>query len=75
MFTTDNRDPAIFVFYDSLIAMQMALNKGEVDEIDLPEAVGEYMLNTNPEYSIAAIAITKPVYFAFGFRKGRCSTA
>ncbi len=49
--------------------MQMALNKGEVDEIDLPEAVGEYMLNTNPEYSIAAIAISKPVYFAFVFRK------
>lgn len=69
MFTTDDRDPAIFVFYDSMIAMQMALNKGEVDEIDLPEAVGEYMLNTNPEYSIAAIAISKPVYFAFGFRK------
>lgn len=69
MFTTDNRDPAIFVFYDSLMAMQMALNKGEVDEIDLPEAVGEYMLNTNPDYSIAAIAVSKPVYFALGFRK------
>ncbi len=69
MFTTDDRDPAFFVFYDTLVAMQMALNKGEVDEIDLPEAVGEYMLNTNTDYSIAAIAVAKPVYFAFGFRK------
>lgn len=69
MFTAGDREPAIFVFYDSLVALQMGLNKGEVDEIDLPEAVGEYMLNTNPEYTIAAIAITKPIYFAFGFRK------
>ena len=28
MFTSDNRDPAFFVFYDSLLTMQMALNKG-----------------------------------------------
>ena len=58
MFISESRDPA-----------QMAHNKGEVDDIDLPEAVGEYMLNTNPDYSIAAITITKPMYFAFGFRK------
>lgn len=69
MFSAGDREPAIFVFYDSLVAMQMGLNKGEVNEIDLPEAVGEYMINTNPDYTIAAIAITKPVYFAFGFRK------
>ena len=69
IFSAGDREPAIFVFYDSLVALQMGLNKGEVNEIDLPEAVGEYMLNTNPDYTIAAIAITKPVYFAFGFRK------
>ena len=69
MFSAGDREPAIFVFYDSLVAMQMGLDKGEVNEIDLPEAVGEYMINTNPDYTIAAIAITKPVYFAFGFRK------
>lgn len=69
MFTADNKEPAVFVFYDSMTAMQLGLNKGEVDEIDLPEAVGEYMINTNPDYAIAAIAITKPIYFAFGFRK------
>ena len=27
------------------------------------------MLNTNPDYSIAAIAISQPIYFAFGFRE------
>lgn len=69
LFSAGDREPAIFVFYDSLVAMQMGLNKGEVNEIDLPEAVGEYMINTNPDYTIAAIAITKLVYFAFGFRK------
>lgn len=69
MFTADNKEPAVFVFYDSMTAMQLGLNKGEVDEIDLPEAVGEYMINTNPDYAIAAIAITRPIYFAFGFRK------
>lgn len=31
MFTAGEKEPAIFVFYDSMIAMQMALNKGEVD--------------------------------------------
>ena len=69
LFTAEAADPAFFVFYDSLVAMQLGLDKGEVDEIDLPEAVAEYMLNTNPNYSIAAIAITKPIYFAFGFRE------
>lgn len=69
LFTAEDSNPAFFVFYDSIVAMQLGLDKGEVDEIDLPEAVGEYMLNTNPNYSIAAIAITKPIYFAFGFRE------
>ena len=69
LFTAEDSNPAFFVFYDSLVAMQLGLDKGEVDEIDLPEAVGEYMINTNPNYSIAHIAITKPIYFTFGFRE------
>ncbi len=74
LFSASNREPAIFVFYDSLIEMQMALNKGAVDEIDLPEAVGEYVINTNSDYSVAAVAISKPVYFAFGFKEKRGET-
>lgn len=59
----------VFSFYDSLNTLQMALNKGDVDEISLPEPVGEYMLNTNSEYEVAAIVKTEPVSLSFGFRK------
>ena len=70
LFTAGDKEPAFFVFYDSMITMQLGLNGNEVDEIDLPETVGEYMLNTNPNYAIAAISlIKKPVRFAFGFRE------
>jgi polar amino acid transport system substrate-binding protein len=57
-----------FVFYDSLVTLQMALNKGEVDEIALPEAVAEYMLNTNSDYEIASITRGEPTFLSFGFR-------
>lgn len=36
-------------FYDSMTAMLMALNAGEIDSIFLPECVGEYILNANPQ--------------------------
>ena len=36
-------------FYDSMTAMLMALNAGEIDSIYLPECVGEYILNANPQ--------------------------
>lgn len=69
MFSTGGEETAFFVFYDSLNAMQLGLDRGEVDEIDLPEAVGEFMINVNPKYSIAAISTFKPVSFVFGFRE------
>ncbi len=58
-----------FVFYDSLVTLQMALNKGEVDEIALPVSVAEYMLNTNSDYEIASITRSEPTYLSFGFNK------
>lgn len=58
-----------FAFYDSLVTLQMALNKGEVDEIALPEAVAEYMLNTNSDYEIASITRCEPTFLSLGFRK------
>ncbi|MBQ9566092.1 MAG: transporter substrate-binding domain-containing protein [Synergistaceae bacterium] len=69
MFSAGDKEPAFFVFYDSMTAMQLGLNKGEVDEIDLPEVVGEFMINANPDYSIAAISTFQPVSFVFGFRE------
>lgn len=57
-----------FVFYDTLQAMQLALNAGEVDEAALPEVVAEYIMNVTGAYNISSIAKTKPAYLAFGFR-------
>ena len=34
-------------FYDSLTAMQMALNAGQIRQIVLPEAPAQYVLNVN----------------------------
>lgn len=59
----------IHVFYDSLLSMQMALNAGDVDEIALPEAVAEYVLNMSDSYKIASIVRTYPSSLSFGFRK------
>ena len=70
MFSLVGKKPEVtFVFYDSLVTLQMALNKGEVDEIALPESVAEYMLNTNSDYEIASITRSEPTFLSFGFRK------
>lgn len=54
-------------YYDSLLTMQMALNAGEVQEVKLPGMVGEYLVNSNPAYSISAVSMSRPTYLAFGF--------
>lgn len=63
------QDDMTFVFYDSLNAMQMGLNAGEVNAIALPEDVGAYLLNVTDGYTISSIMKDKPVYLSFGFRK------
>ncbi len=62
LFTVESTDTAFFVFYDSLIAMQLGLNSGEVNEIDLPETVGEYMVNVNPDYAIACVSVLSLIH-------------
>ena len=59
-----------FVFYDTLQAMQLALNTKDVDEIALPEDVAEYVLNVTGKYKVSGIAKTLPAYLSFGFRSG-----
>lgn len=59
-----------FVFYDTLQAMQLALNTKDVDEIALPEDVAEYVLNVTGLYKVSGVAKTKPAYLSFGFRSG-----
>lgn len=50
----EGADTAMFVFYDSLAAMILGLERGEVDEIDIPESVGKYILLYRPEFVAAA---------------------
>lgn len=57
-------------FYDSLLAMQMSLRAGEVNEIVLPEAVGEYLVRNNPKYEIAFSLNMMPSTISFGFKGG-----
>ncbi len=57
-----------FKFYDSLQALQLALNAGEIEEAVFPEAVAEYIMNVTGSYKVTSIAKTKPAYLAFGFR-------
>lgn len=56
-------------FYDSLTALQMALEAGEIDAMSLPENVAEYVMNVNPKYTVAGITRIAPIYLALGFRK------
>ena len=60
----------VFRFYDSLLVMQMSLRAGEVDEIALPEAVGEYLVHNNPKYDIAFSLNMMPSTISFGFKGG-----
>ena len=58
-------------FYDSLMLMQLALNRGEVNSIAAPEFVGEYLLRSNPAYRLRGFVIGRnPIAYAFGFLEG-----
>ena len=69
VFSSVQKEAPTFVFYDSLMSMVMALNAKEIDEMFLPEAVGEYMMNTIDRYVETCVIRALPVSFAFGFRK------
>lgn len=57
-------------FFDSLLTMQMALSRGEIDEIALPEIVAEYLMKANPDFEACCVVRTRsPMALAFGFRK------
>ena len=69
-FSSKPQEPISFVFYDTLQAMQLALNAGEIQEAALPEVVAEYVMNVTGAYKISGIAKTRPAYLAFGFKAG-----
>ncbi|MBQ6774464.1 MAG: hypothetical protein IJP48_10455 [Synergistaceae bacterium] len=60
-----------FIFYDDLSSMLLALNKGEIDEIDTVKIVAEYITAQNPDYEISCVMKTDPISFVFGFLKHR----
>ncbi len=56
-----------FHFYDSLMALMMDLKAGKIDEMILPESVGEYLLSKNAFYknSFSTELLTSNVCFGF----------
>ena len=60
----------VISFYDSLLAMQMALRSRKIDEIALPEAVGMYLVTQNPNYDILFSLNMMPSTISFGFKRG-----
>ena len=57
-----------FKFYDSLMTMLLALNKGEIDEMGLPKDVADYVLKNATSLEISAIArLSTNVGLAFGY--------
>ena len=61
-------------FYDSLMAMQMALRARYVDEIVLPEPVVMYLVANNPkDYEIQFSLNMMPSTISFGFKAGNVS--
>ena len=61
-------------FYDSLLAMQMALRARHIDEIVLPEPVVMYLIATNPkDYEVQFSLNMLPSTISFGFKEGNTS--
>lgn len=58
-------------FYDSLPQMQMALSRGDIDEMILPDFVAEYLIKTNPNYVPCCISNSGQMTLCFGFMKNR----
>ena len=57
-------------FYTSLLEMQMALRGRKIDEINLPEAVGMYLISNNTNYEVKFSLNMMPSTISFGFKRG-----
>ena len=70
-FAPHNENLEVIVrFYDSLTAMQMAMNAGEISQMVLPEAAAHYIMNQNGEYeSTLSLRSKNPYGLSFGFRE------
>ncbi|MBQ7578336.1 MAG: transporter substrate-binding domain-containing protein [Synergistaceae bacterium] len=69
-YSLENLSRPEFEYFDSINAMQLALQVRKIDEIALPEVVAEYLMTADPNYLINCTVIMKdnPMAFAFGFK-------
>ena len=58
-------------FYDSMMMMQMALARGEIDEMILPDFAAEYMLKMNSNYAPCCVSNSGRMNLCFGFMKNK----
>ena len=56
-------------FYDTLMLMQMALNRGEIAEMILPDFAAEYLVKVNDKYTPSCISSSGSMNLCFGFMK------
>ena len=68
IFSASTKEAPVFSFFDTFNAMQMALDAGNIDEMLMPEAVAEYVINMTGRYKIACIVKTTPITLNLGFR-------
>ena len=61
--TGDNQ----YYFYDSINSMILASRRNDIQEIELPRAVAEFVIAKNPEYTISCVLGTTEADFVFGF--------
>ena len=64
------RERRVIRFYDSLMAMQMELSAGHIEEMALPESVGLFLIDRNPRYEVLFSLHMNPSTISFGFRSG-----
>ena len=68
-----NSQKQTILYYRSLNEILLALNAGDIDEIALPEAVANYVMNNNLDYDINCVVLQgkSQFRFAFGFNADR----
>ena len=73
VYTDSEEEKSVFVFRNSLTELFLSVNRGEIDEIGLPEIVARYIVNNNPLFYIRCIAMTKDnaSMLSFAFNAGR----
>lgn len=63
------KEKRVFHFYDSLMALMMDLKAGKIDEMILPDSVGEYLISKNSFYKNVFSTEILTSNVCFGFKK------